>query len=222
MSCRRGWSQALMLGVLAGLSGCGDAPENSSDEDEPAVVTRPPVIIDEPTMIRLLAAMRELQDFSRGHPLVRQVGDETSGKLPIDTGATAILGEGSLPILKKHGFESALQFDSIMAHTQRAVQKIKLGEHGGFDNERQEYKTRMLLSEAREQLKQLETERGLSENQRRQLLAMKRQEIESLERQLVEMQELADVLKGNYDQIPAVNLETVRRHLTELDALMNP
>ena len=212
----------MTLGVLALLPSCGEEPGDRSDPDGAATIRRPPVLIDEATMTRLLAAMRGLQDFSRAHPLVRQQGDEGPGVMPIGAGVTALLGEGSLAILAKHGFESSRQFDSIMSHAQLTYQKIKLGDHGGYDNLDRQYQIGNALREARERQKQIANEAGLSEDQKSLLTGKSRREIEDLNRQLQEIHELAGDLKGNYDLIPAVNVETVQRHIEELEALMVP
>ena len=217
-----------LLPVLAllPLIGCGEPAEDGGspeyDEPEVAVVKRPPVLIDEATMVRLLAAMKELQDYSRGHPMVRQQGEDGPGVMPIGAGVTALLGDGCKPILARHGFESTMQFDSIMGHTQRAMQKIQLGAHGGFDGLDRQYRLRSAIRAAREYLTKVENDAGLSADQQRLINSNTQKTIEDLEFQLGEVSDLADSLKENYDQIPAVNLETVRRHLEELTQLINP
>ncbi|MFH0946961.1 MAG: hypothetical protein V2A76_17345 [Planctomycetota bacterium] len=216
-----------VLGLLP-LCGCGDQdPETEADfqdvdEQEVAVVKRPPVLIDEASMVRLLAAMKELQDYSRGHPMIRQQGETGPGVMPIGAGVTALLGDGCQPILARHGFESSLQFDSLMAHTQRAMQKIKQGDHGGFNGLDRQYQLRGALSAARKYLTEVESDSGLSPDQKRLISTDTRKTIEDLERQQADISDFANDLKENYDQIPALNLETVRRHFDELTKLMNP
>lgn len=204
----------LLLGAAL-LAGCGDDQGEETD-----VVQRPAVEINDASMDRLIGALSEFRDLSRALPRAAELGNQQDGAIGVGFGITGLLGDAATPILERHGFASARDFESLMAYTQLALQKVELGEHGGFGGMDRRFAIRGAIEDAKERLRRMEQDEGLSPDQKKLLSARTQRELDSLHDQLAEIEELAGTFKSQFDNLPADNIEVVRRHRVELLTLM--
>lgn len=210
-SRRRLLSVPLLLPFV--LSGCEREPDRSTP-------VRPPVIVDDATMTRLLAAMRELQDLARTRSAAQL---PSNGELPIGgVGVSGVLGEAALPIVRKHGFANTLEFESKVAWTQKALVQLQFQGRHGFDGDAQLYRLRGKRSDLQARRLELERDAELSDDMRRQLLTEVRLQLEDVEDRIDEVNDFAETMDQQFEDLPAENLQSVRDHLDELLALLSP
>lgn len=208
---------ALFLSIVS-LFACGCSGEENTESE----VLRPPVILDEDTMSRLMAALREMQDVSRGHPLVLQAGNSAVTSLPMGPGVTTVLGDQAEQIAVRHGFGGSHDLESKLAHLQLVVQRLTLGEHVGFDGSMQLYQMRGRLQQQEASLRALDTNDALSEDERRLEKFQLKQSIAALHDRIEEVNDIAAALREQSERIPDVSLRAVQTHLEEVISLMVP
>ncbi|MBI4880367.1 MAG: hypothetical protein HY812_12020 [Planctomycetes bacterium] len=194
--------RALFLACAAMSGACG------GDSGEPAgeSAAGAPVLIDEDSAVRLIAAMRELKDLSGGQP--------------VRVGISLALGDAARPILERHGFANSLEFESLLAHAHQALQHVLLGDHAGFDGADKRYRLNFAIQEQEARLKEVQGDRELGSAERNEREAEIRLALERLRGELEDVEGLAQTLLAQYESLPAVNLETVQRHRDELLALI--
>jgi len=188
-------------------------------DDEPRRAVRPPVVIDESTMLRLLAAMQELQDLSRAHPLAQQNG---IGVLPVGMGITAMLGEPGARIITQHGFASTTEFESKVGYIQAALMQLLFQGRHGFDGDAQLYRLNGKLSDLKAHRLEVENDNEISTSDRRLSLTEIRLQIEAIEERIEDVQDFAATMDDGYSNLPEENLASLKAHIDEVLPLIDP
>ncbi len=189
---------------------------DAADRAPPA---RPPVVLDEETMTRLLAAMRELQDLSRSHPMAQT---SERGVMPVGPLMVTFLGERAEAVVKRHGFANSTEFEGKLGYLQAALQQLQFEGRHGFDGDMQLYRLRGKRTDLEARRKEIEQDAELSDDTRRLMLTEVRLQLEDVEERIEDVNAFAATMERQFDSLPDENLETVRRHLDEILALISP
>ena len=190
-----------------------------TEDDGDRRPVRPPVVVDEATMVRLLAAMQELQDLTRAHPQTRAQGLEV---MPMFLGITAFLGEPAGAVVQRHGFVNATDFESKFGYVQQALQQLQFQDRHGFDGDAQLFRLRGKLQELEARKQEIENDAELSAADRRLMLTEVRMQVESVEERIGEVNDFAATMAAGYENVPPENLASVKAHLEELIRLIDP
>ncbi len=193
--------------LLAGAALCGACGSDTGAPQRDAEAGAP-VLIDEAAAVRLIAAMRDLRALCGGRP--------------VRVGISQALGDAARPVLERHGFASSLEFESLLAHAQQALSHILRGDHGGFDGTDKRYRLNFAIQEQESRLKAVQSDRDLSSTERNEREAEIRLTLERLRGEWDDAEGLAQTFRDEYENLPAVNIETVQRHREELLALFMP
>ncbi|MFG0316625.1 MAG: hypothetical protein ACF8XB_05085 [Planctomycetota bacterium JB042] len=204
-------SLSLLLSFL--LAAC------ERDAAEREVPVRPPVVLDEETMTRLLAAMRELQDLSRSHPMAQA---SERGVMPVGPLMVTFLGDRAEAVIKRHGFSNATEFEGKLGYVQAALQQLQFEGRHGFDGDMQLYRLRGKRTDLEARRKEIEQDAELSDDTRRLMLAEVRLQLEDVEERIEDVNAFAATMERQFETLPDENLESVRRHLDEILALIAP
>lgn len=201
--------------------GCSKPASTGVAHGAPAFPT-----IDDDTLTRLMAAMGEMKSISRAR-LTAELGEQESAEgahahPPTGPGMSAAIGDDAIPIALRHGFASVAEFERTLSFAMMALQQLTLGDTGGLGQESKSYAIRAGLEEHRQRVAKIEQDAALSRDERTLQLAELRRQIALLEDQLAEDESAADAMREQFAALPAINLETMRKHRDEFLAAINP
>lgn len=210
----------LLVAALAfPLAGCDDSKTSDGHGSGDSPV-RPPLILDEDTLQRLIATMTELRPMQEA-----QYAEKVAAKDPL---AHRYVGvgisfhtQGADEVLKRHGFATREAFETTLAWTYKAINTISVNGVSGLQDER--------VKRLNDELHQLEqdvaaakSDASLGSLQRSARVAELEQGIASIKDQLESLDSVSGSLQKDRAQVPAANIALVKAHRDELTKLLGP
>lgn len=201
------------------LLACATLPACSERE----APVRPAFVLTEADVGRAVAASRDLKALGTALIAANDPAGAAAGRgVTGGVGITQVLGDAALPVLQKHGFATAEQFESTMAHIQVALQRILLGMDGGTAGGARPFQLRAAIQERREQIGKIEADDNLTNADKKAARYELEQSIESLEDQLSELGDIRTAMEGQFGMLPDSNVQAVAKYQHELIALLSP